>query len=96
MIIPRKQNQKRRAAANKAVPAGNGLEFTEAAPIAPKTLQRWLKKAGTNIGDYRAHFTRQKELQRKAAKGAPDGEIRHRPFHFCPGAACKARSCADI
>jgi hypothetical protein len=35
-------------------------------------------------------------LQRKAAKGVPDGEIRHRPFHFCPGAACKARSCADI
>ena len=42
------------------------VQFTEVSQIDPKTLRRWLKKARTDIFDYRGHFARQRALQKKA------------------------------
>ena len=43
------------------------IKFTDASQIDPKTLRRWLKKAGTDIWDYQGHF-RTQIAQRKKGK----------------------------
>ena len=42
------------------------VQLSEVSQIDPKTLRHWLKKAGTNIFDYRGHFARQRASQKKA------------------------------
>src|SRR5262245_36740069 len=43
-------------------------QFTEVAQIDTTALRRWLKKASTDIFDYRGHFARQRALQKKATR----------------------------
>jgi hypothetical protein len=41
-------------------------QFTDVSEIDSKALRRWLKKASTDIWDYRSYFLSQKALQKKA------------------------------
>lgn len=42
------------------------IQFNEVSEIDPKALRRWLRKARTEIWDYRGYFLTQKALQKKA------------------------------
>jgi len=42
------------------------IQFTDVSQIDPKALRRWLKRASTDIWDYRGYFLSQKALQKKA------------------------------
>jgi hypothetical protein len=42
------------------------IQFTDVSEIDSKALRRWLKKASTDIWDYRSYFLSQKALQKKA------------------------------
>ena len=39
------------------------IHFTEVTQIDPRSLRRWLKKAGNDIWDYQCHFTSKKALR---------------------------------
>ena len=44
------------------------IQLTDVGQIDQKALRRWLKKAGSDIWDYRSYFLAQKALQKKATR----------------------------